>query len=95
MGLASYEMMMDPEDEVYNEPESKLSRRLVGEPHVRICMEMSRTIGASRGAPTKYICYDILSDTHFTHCYPVTEKESKAIMGDSQVINCDELNRTD
>jgi hypothetical protein len=93
-GLASYEMMMDPDDEVYNEPEPKLWRRLLSEPHVSICMEMSRYIGASRGALTKYICYEILTDSHVAHCYPVTEKEAKAIMGDARVINCDELNRT-
>jgi hypothetical protein len=93
--LTSYDMMMDPEEEVYNEPECKLWRRLISESHVRICMEMSRTIGASRGALTKYICYDIHTDTRVAHCYPVTEKEATAIMSDAQVINCEELNRTD
>jgi hypothetical protein len=94
-GLASYEMMMDPEDEVYNEPESKFWRRLMSEPHLRICMEMSRTIGASRGAPTKHICYEILTDTRVAHCYPVTEKEAITIMGDARVISCNEPSPTD
>jgi hypothetical protein len=93
--LASYDMMMDPEEEVYNDPESKLWRRLIREPHVRICMEMSTAIGASRGVLTKYICYDIHTDTHVAHCYPVTEMDAIAIMGDAPVINCDELNRTE
>jgi hypothetical protein len=93
--LASYDMMMDPEEEVYNDPESKLWRRLISEPHVRICMEMSTAIGASRGVLTKYICYDIHTDTHVAHCYPVTEMDAIAIMGDAPVINCDELNRTE
>jgi hypothetical protein len=85
--------IMDPDQEEYNEEDAKLWRRLLSEPHTRLSWSFDDPIGASKGALTNFICYDIHIDTATAHCYPVSEEDAKEIMIDAELVNSDDYFR--
>lgn len=89
----SYRAMMDPDEDFYSEEKAKLWRNLLSQPHTRLCWSFDAPIGASRGALTNFICYDIHIDARVVHCYPVTEAEARDIMGDAELVNSDDYFR--
>jgi hypothetical protein len=89
----SYRAMMDPDEETYNEEKGKLWRVLLSRPHTRLCWRFDLPVGASKGALTNFICYDIHTDTRVVHCYPVTEADARDIMGGAELVNSDDYSR--
>lgn len=86
----SYHAMMDPDEETYNEAKGKLWRRFLNAPHTRLSWRFDQPIGASNGALTSFVCYDIHLDTNVAHCFPVPEDEAEKIMGDAPLVTSDE-----
>jgi hypothetical protein len=91
----SYHAMMDPDEEIYTEEKAKLWRTLLSQPHTRLCWSFDLPLGASKGALTNFICYDVHIDTRVVHCYPVTEADARDIMGDGELVNSDDYYRPD
>ena len=89
----SYHFMMDPDDEIYNDEKAKLWRGFLSQPHTRFSWRFDQPIGASRGALTSFVCYDIHLDTKAVHCFPVPEAEATEIMGDAPLVTSDEFCR--
>lgn len=94
---SSYELMMEPDmnpdEQERSIPDLVLWRKLLKASHVRVCMKLNRPIGASAGAVTNLICYDIHVDTNIVHCFPVTEADAKEILGEAGGFDYEELNR--
>jgi hypothetical protein len=93
----SYVVMMEPDREPDEQEANRLDlplwRKLLDSSHIRICMKLDRAIGASVGAATNYICYDIHVDTSIVHCFPVTEADTWKILGKAGGFDYEELNR--
>jgi len=57
----------------------KLWEKVMREDNSRICFRCIGTIGASRGAPTKLICFELDATIPIVHGYPISEDEARRI----------------
>jgi hypothetical protein len=57
----------------------KLWEKLMNDANSRICFRCCGPIGASRGAPTEFICFELDATTPIVHGYPISEDEARRI----------------
>jgi len=57
----------------------KLWGKVMSEANSRVCFRCSAPIGASRGAPTNFICFELDATTPIVHGYPISEEEARRI----------------
>jgi hypothetical protein len=57
----------------------KLWKKVINDATSRICFRCSGPIGASRGAPTEFICFELDATTPIVHGYPISDDEAREI----------------
>jgi hypothetical protein len=57
----------------------KLWEKIMNDANSRICFRCSGFIGASRGAQTEFICFELGATTPIVHGYPIAEDEARRI----------------
>lgn len=87
-----YEDFLDPNEDLYKSPQSKLWRRFLSNSNLRICTDTIRPIGACNGKPTSLLCYDLHMDAMIVHCYPISGPEAVQMMGALDIPGNDALN---
>jgi hypothetical protein len=61
--------------------EKHLWESLLYNDNSRICFRCTGLIGASKGTPTTFVCFELDATTPIVHAYPVTEDEALQING--------------
>lgn len=57
----------------------KLWEKVLNDANSRLCFRCSGPIGASRGSPTDFICFELDATTPIVHGYPISEEEALRI----------------
>jgi hypothetical protein len=73
--------------------EQVLWNRLIENDNSRIAFRCTGLIGASSGAPTKIICFELDATTPIVHGYPITEGEAHQIQSGYPIMKINELEK--
>lgn len=71
---------------------SNLRERLFGPGRARFVMDTSKPIGATRGAFSTCLCFELDAATPILHAYPVDEQEAATIRGGLPVVLVNDFN---
>lgn len=71
--------------------EETLWNRLIKDDNSRIAFRCRGFIGASGGAPTDIICFELDATTPIVHGYPITEDEARQIQRGCSIMKINEL----
>jgi hypothetical protein len=89
--LQAYEEMLSGSQDADLNRCSKLWQQFLVSPQLRIAFDCMRSVGASRGRDTSYLCFDV-HEGKAVHAFPIDENDANKIMEGGPILPIDAFN---